>query len=246
MFSWHVGNILDANVDAILHQTNCKGVMGGGLALQIRKKFPEVYDKYREHVTAAINNRKTLLGTIQTVQPNTGRPVIINVFGQDGYSQMHRCTSYDALEAALSKAAKSCAGTTVAIPYKMSCGLAGGNWEIVKAIIRETIGKTCDVQIWRLPTVPLDRADIPGELRYFGVWLLEEKELNNPDRLYDKVALMRGIREPTKEEAELFLRSYMDERTLRATDVVEYSRAEAEESFRFDDYLPVFGMELVG
>ena len=45
--TWIVGNILDAKADAILHQTNCKGVMGAGLALQIRNKYPDVYAKYR-------------------------------------------------------------------------------------------------------------------------------------------------------------------------------------------------------
>lgn len=239
--SWHVGDILDAKVDAILHQTNCKGVMGGGLALQIRKKFPEVYDKYRAHVAAAYRVGRSLLGSIQIVQPTVARPVIINVFGQDEHSQMHRCTSYDALEAALSKAAKSCAGTTVAIPYKMSCGLAGGNWEIVKAIIRETIAKTCEVQIWRLTTVPLDQADIPGELRYFGI------SAQTAPHHSDKILAIRGIQKPTLEEAARFLNRWRPGEVLNAYATIEYSKDDAAESFNFDDepMWPVFGLEVV-
>lgn len=154
--TWIVGNILDAKADAILHQTNCKGVMGAGLALQIRNKYPDVYAKYRILCKEEGTN---LLGCIEVESPNAGGPKIVNIFAQDDYNSTHRCTSYDALEQALSKAADIFSGRTVAVPYKMSCGLAGGNWEIVKVIIQETIGKVCEVQIYRLPGVPLDTTD---------------------------------------------------------------------------------------
>ena len=45
------GNILtfpERDEDTIIcHQVNCKGVMGAGLAKQIRDKWPDVYDRYR-------------------------------------------------------------------------------------------------------------------------------------------------------------------------------------------------------
>ena len=31
------GNIFDGNEDIICHQTNCLGIMGGGIALQVKK-----------------------------------------------------------------------------------------------------------------------------------------------------------------------------------------------------------------
>ena len=41
------GNILNCSENIIVHQTNCLGVMGAGLALQLRKKYPIIFDKYK-------------------------------------------------------------------------------------------------------------------------------------------------------------------------------------------------------
>ena len=45
------GNILtfpERDEDTIIcHQVNCKGVMGAGLAKQIRDKWPVVFDEYK-------------------------------------------------------------------------------------------------------------------------------------------------------------------------------------------------------
>lgn len=39
-------NILDVESGIICHQVNCRGKMGTGIALAIRKKWPEVYARY--------------------------------------------------------------------------------------------------------------------------------------------------------------------------------------------------------
>ena len=44
-----VGDLLKQDkVDIICHQTNCKGVMGAGIAFQIKRAYPEVFKKYKE------------------------------------------------------------------------------------------------------------------------------------------------------------------------------------------------------
>lgn len=44
-----VGDLLKQDkVDIICHQTNCKGVMGAGIAFQIKRTYPEVFKKYKE------------------------------------------------------------------------------------------------------------------------------------------------------------------------------------------------------
>ena len=39
----------------VCHQVNCQGVMGAGLAAQIRRMFPGVYDDYRREYGKAAN-----------------------------------------------------------------------------------------------------------------------------------------------------------------------------------------------
>ena len=40
-------NILESQSDALVNPVNCVGVMGKGLALQFKKRFPHVYEIYR-------------------------------------------------------------------------------------------------------------------------------------------------------------------------------------------------------
>ena len=38
------GDIFKSNADAILHQVNCQGVMGSGIAKQVKENFPVVFE----------------------------------------------------------------------------------------------------------------------------------------------------------------------------------------------------------
>ena len=41
------GNLLEADVDALVNTVNTKGVMGKGIALQFKRAFPDNYKAYR-------------------------------------------------------------------------------------------------------------------------------------------------------------------------------------------------------
>jgi O-acetyl-ADP-ribose deacetylase (regulator of RNase III) len=40
------GNLLDADVEALVNTVNCVGVMGKGIALQFKKAFPANFKAY--------------------------------------------------------------------------------------------------------------------------------------------------------------------------------------------------------
>ena len=113
------------------HQVNCKGVMGSGIAKQIKETYPEVYRAYREYEPKA-------LGEIQKVKTHDDR-ICINMFAQDGYGRDKCYTDYWAFEACLERIALDLMlkniKEPVAFPYKIGCGMAGGDWNIVKHII---------------------------------------------------------------------------------------------------------------
>lgn len=46
------GNLLEAQVDALVNTVNTEGVMGKGIALQFKKAFPASYDVYRKECDA--------------------------------------------------------------------------------------------------------------------------------------------------------------------------------------------------
>lgn len=141
-------DILQADTDVIIHQVNCQGVMGAGLALQIRFKYPEVYKQYQSYC-AHYPNTKDMLGHIQSIcVGNDPLLYIVNLFGQDNLGYGWRFTNYDALRSCLTQVNKRFKGRRVAVPYKMSCGLAGGDWTVVSKMIEDTL-TDCQVTYYK-------------------------------------------------------------------------------------------------
>ena len=148
------GNILDANEDIICQQVNCKNVMGAGLALQIKSKYPEVERAY--HEICAIYKPNKLLGYAQMITCHDGKN-IVNIFGQLNYGRDKQYTDYEALWSGLDSVFTSVAtvgkykGKTVAIPYGIGCGLAGADWSVVYQMLVElTTHYDYDVTIYQL------------------------------------------------------------------------------------------------
>lgn len=141
------GDILKGDEDIVCHQVNCKGVMGAGLALQIRNKYPRMYQRYK--ALTQKHSPDYLLGLSFIYK--TKDKQIANLFGQNDYGRNNRKTDYQALESALimtrDYAIKN--KLSVAIPYRIGCGLAGGNWQIVKQMI-ENIFSDYPISIYKL------------------------------------------------------------------------------------------------
>jgi hypothetical protein len=75
-----------------------------------------------------------------SLRPNhLGDYYICNLAGQDGYGTDRKYTDYDALLTALAELhdASISLNLPVYIPYRMGCGLGGGDWEIVSRLIDE-------------------------------------------------------------------------------------------------------------
>ena len=129
-------DIFDVTTGIIVHQCNNQGKMGAGIALEIRKRFPIVYEKY----TQAHKMKKLHLGLAQLINVSEGL-VVCNLIGQDKYGWGKNFTDYKALTNGLRilKSFSAAKKLQVYIPYKMSCGLAGGDWDKVLEIIETEI-----------------------------------------------------------------------------------------------------------
>ena len=141
------GNILKATEDVIVHQVNSIGIMGGGLALQIKNKYPEVYVKYKNLCDKTLP--ENLLGRCQVIKCHDEK-YVANLFGQLNYGRDKQYTDYEALKYSLMRLLNGRLkpdNMTVALPYKLGCGLAGGDWNIVYNIIVEVFGNY-DVTIY--------------------------------------------------------------------------------------------------
>lgn len=127
-------DILEAKENIIVQQVNCCKVMGAGLALAIRNKYPKVYTEYR--------NRDGKLGNVLLVKVEDNKWVA-NIYGQQTYGRNKNVvyTDYNAVETALNKVNKFATenNLSIAVPYKMGCGLANGNWNKIQEILNKTL-----------------------------------------------------------------------------------------------------------
>lgn len=132
MLEFVYGDLLHFNqADYIAQQVNCQGVMGAGLAKQIREQRPAVFEYYKRYCRE--NTPTDLLGDYFIVNN------VISVFGQltYGYDRSKTYTEYTALDKAFTKINTLLPPSkSIAFPYKFGCGLANGDWKTVMNIIR--------------------------------------------------------------------------------------------------------------
>ena len=146
-------NILDVKRGIVCHQTNCIGVMGAGLALQIRRRWPNVYKAYKEDCFAFEQDPKKLLGHVQDILVSDGL-VVANCYGQvfPGTGCM---TDYKAWDTILDKLTdlSNYFSLDLHFPWMVGCGLAGGDWETMLGKIKRAFGKSStNVFIHKLPS----------------------------------------------------------------------------------------------
>src|SRR5699024_6983937 len=142
------GDILDAKESVIGHQVNCKGVMGAGLAKQLRNKEEKIYSNYRFWCeTKPVDE---LLGSVQLVKVAHNK-YVANIFAQYNYGRVGRYTNYTALKSGLTKLKEFSQSNnlTVALPFGLGSGLAGGEWGVIYNIIDEVFDD-CEVVLYKI------------------------------------------------------------------------------------------------
>lgn len=130
------GNLLDVTEGIIVHQCNCRGVMGRGLAKSVRDKWPLVYAKYRVAYQTGLLN----LGTVQFVRvQRTPRLHVCNLMGQGKWGTGEARTDLFAHLVAWPKINKQAQvlGLSVYVPWKIGCGLGGEDFKELRPIIEE-------------------------------------------------------------------------------------------------------------
>jgi O-acetyl-ADP-ribose deacetylase (regulator of RNase III) len=130
------GDIFGADCEVIAHAVNCKGKMGSGLAKQVKDKYPNAYEEYRNACSLAKPYELINSCLIFRAKPGLW---IANLFTQLHYgSDGKRYTNYEAVYSSLESLERQMSMDrlkSVAFPSGMCCGLGGGDWGIVEAMI---------------------------------------------------------------------------------------------------------------
>ncbi len=135
------GNLLHVKEGHIVHGCNAQGVMGSGVALGIKQKYPGAYDDYRFQ----FENSGLELGRSYPWSPSN-ELVIWNAITQNLYGKGTRMVSYDAIQTCFEEINISIAGLgpdaiapqEIHIPL-IGASRGGGNWEIIREIIEQTM-----------------------------------------------------------------------------------------------------------
>lgn len=140
MITIKTGDLLQAEEKVIGHQVNCLGC-AGGLAYAVFKKYPDAESDYLqiiERVREMGGQGYALLGLAQTTGQQKDGHIICNLYGQFYPGEDYRP---DQLEKALKNLGEIARrlNWSVALPYKLSCGICGGDWTEVLQIIERTM-----------------------------------------------------------------------------------------------------------
>jgi len=118
----------------IVHGCNCLNTMGKGIALEIKREFPEAYKADQKTKKGS----RSKLGTVSFAAQHD--VIIMNAYTQYAYwskgqpKKVH--ADYDAIRSCFASIKKGWPGHKVGIPL-IGAGLANGDWNKIKGIIEE-------------------------------------------------------------------------------------------------------------
>ena len=138
------GNLLDADVEAIVNTVNCVGVMGKGLALQFKQRFPENFRRYQQACQAGEVKAGQML-----IVP-TGRLInpryIINFPTKRHWKDPSRLEDIQTGLWALIAGVKRLGVRSIAVP-PLGCGNGGLNWTRVAPLIESAFAELPEVNV---------------------------------------------------------------------------------------------------
>ncbi len=136
-FSNHTGDVLRADERVVAHGCNTRGVMGAGIAKQVRDMHPNVYRQYVD----AVQSLDFVLGTAQLLYRGDDAPgaLIFNLGTQNAPGPNATLWAVYLSFANLAEMSKRCGIDRVAIP-RIGCGIGGLIWYDVRAQIERAVG----------------------------------------------------------------------------------------------------------
>jgi len=156
-------------IKSIVHCANCCNTFGSGIALAIKNKFPRAYDADTEHynyIKAKLNSCNSdfqkrsglfytthhakspipsLLGDFSVYEEDTVN--IFNLYGQlgCGQHQHYRNVNYEAIASGIQRIygyINVFNKGNIGVPKNMGSALAGGDWNVVEAILRSELARS--------------------------------------------------------------------------------------------------------
>lgn len=145
------GNILDATEPFVFHQCNVMSKSARGVAKALFERFPEA-NTYQPS-----SQVRRIFGTASFHQTGPRTPTIINAYAQRTPGKYKTAAELKERRATLEAILYTLppAVHTVAVPWRIGCGLAGGSWPDHLAMLKEfATTRNVHVVIYKLESEP--------------------------------------------------------------------------------------------
>lgn len=162
MIHYTTGDIFDSGAMALVNTVNTEGVMGKGLALQFKKRFP---NNFREYV-AACKKHEVRLGTmfITSFTDDRYTHYIINFPTKDKWRNKSKLINIQSGLVSLKEDITRLNITSIAIP-PLGCGLGGLRWYDVRSEIEKIFSDLDNIEVFVYePLLGPNPAPRPAEL----------------------------------------------------------------------------------
>jgi O-acetyl-ADP-ribose deacetylase (regulator of RNase III) len=144
MITYKTGDIFKEDADAIVNSVNCVGVMGRGIALQFKKRFPENFKVYE----AACKHKEVVPGKMFVYETGSliGPQYIINFPTKRHWRGASRMEDIESGLQDLAAVIASLNIKSIALP-PLGCGLGGLDWSEVRGRIENTLSQLSEVKV---------------------------------------------------------------------------------------------------
>jgi len=144
VINFKTGDLLAEDVEALVNAVNCVGVMGRGIALQFKKRFPENFRAYAK----ACDQGEVRPGRMFVFETRrlTNPRYIINFPTKRHWRAGSRIDDIEAGLGDLSRSIRECGVSSIALP-PLGCGLGGLDWGAVRGRIEEALGAIEGVRV---------------------------------------------------------------------------------------------------
>jgi O-acetyl-ADP-ribose deacetylase (regulator of RNase III)/uncharacterized protein YwgA len=143
MFKALIGDLFESRAKALVNTVNCVGVMGKGIAQEFKKRFPAMFEDYRERCA----RKQVRLGEPYAYRDASGL-VIVNFPTKDHWRSSSRLADIERGLDHFNAQAASWGLTSVAFP-PLGCGNGGLEWaEVGPLLYRKLHASPLDVEIY--------------------------------------------------------------------------------------------------
>lgn len=133
------GDIFEADTQTIVNTVNCVGVMGKGLALEFKKRYPKMYEEYRKEYEKG----RLDIGRLHLYKDNSNH-WILNFPTKKHWRQKSRLEYIRKGLETFAEKYRDWGIKSIAFP-QLGCQLGGLNWKDVKPIMEHYLKNLPDL-----------------------------------------------------------------------------------------------------